>query len=60
MNAATPLLVKSAEMAAMLSVSKSSLYQLVQRGVIPVVRMGTITRFDPEAVLTAVRDKGQP
>ena len=58
MNAPThpqaPVLVKADAMASMLSVSRSSLYQLVRDGVIPSVSVGNMTRFDPGQVLNAL------
>lgn len=50
-----PRLVRPAEMARILAVSTPTLRRLSADGVIPSVRVGSHRRYDPVAVMTAIR-----
>ena len=44
------------ELAELLNVSKRGIYALINRGKVPVVRIGTSVRLDPKAVATWIRE----
>jgi excisionase family DNA binding protein len=50
-----PVLVRADAMASMLSLSRSSFYELARAGLIPAVHVGNARRFDPDEVLAALR-----
>jgi excisionase family DNA binding protein len=56
---ATPLLTP-AEAARLLGVSRSTMYRLVERGAVPVLRVGGQLRFEPEQLAAAFRTDPTP
>lgn len=54
---ATPRLVTADELAELLTISRSHVYQLAHDGVIPSVKIGRNVRFEVAAVLAALRSQ---
>lgn len=52
-----PRLLKSEEVAEILQVSRSFAYQLIKRGEIPSLRIGSAVRIRPEDLQRYIRDK---
>jgi len=52
-------LIDAAELARRLSVSRSWIYQQVQAGQLPCIRVGVLLRFIPSEVLAALQGGGK-
>jgi len=52
-------LLKAKDVAELLSVKPSRVYELARRGLLPCVRLGRNVRFDPEQIRQWVENGGQ-
>ena len=52
----TTALLRAEEVAPLLALSKTAVYRLAAKGVLPSVRWGRVVRFDPEAIEHWIRE----